>query len=90
MRITAVTSLAGPVVVGDLVTGTAGLVVSALAFALGCALTGAGPLVWIGFWGAVSVAALCRAVPVFARMWAIVATLPASAEDEPIPSRIAA
>lgn len=90
MRITAVTFLAGPVAVRDFVSGTTGLVVAAFSFGLGCALTGAGPLAWFGFWGAASVASLCRAAPVFARVWAIVATLPASAEDERVPARIAA
>ena len=90
MRVSAVAFLAGPVAVGDLVTGTTGLVVAASSFVLGCALASAGHLAWFGFWGAASVASLCRAVPVFARMWSIVASQPGSAEDEPVPARIAA
>jgi hypothetical protein len=90
MRVTAVAFLAGPVAVGDLVTGTTGLVVAASSFALGCALSGAGPLVWFGFWGAASVASLCRAAPVFTRMWAIVGNQPVPAEDGQVPVRIAA
>lgn len=55
--------LAGPLVVGDFVAGSGGVLVAAVAIIAGCAFASAGNLVWFAFWGVTGVLALRRSVP---------------------------
>jgi len=57
--------LAGPLAVRDLVAGSAGVVVSAMAFIVGCAFVNAGNLLWFAFLGTHGVVSLTTGVPAF-------------------------
>jgi len=52
--------LAGPLVIGDLVAGSGGVLAAALALIAGCAFASAGNRVWFAFWGVAGVLSLRR------------------------------
>jgi hypothetical protein len=81
--------LAGPLVIRDIVVGTGGVAVSALAFLAGCAFASTGNLVWFAFLGALGVLSLRTAVPAVVTAHRLAQSLAEPGQaDEPL--RIAA